>query len=348
MLTESMFEGEPRRQKALIAFADAGAVTAAVGVAWLVHKPFGDSCPLKPGGWTAIAVGLFGLVAIWILDRVPNGFLPDAPRPHGRIVCDYQGGLHHLGGCPDSKLFRPSGAFTADRCDGVSAECALRRNRARANAPFNEVLLRASGRDDPLVVAGANPIGCCGRDWVEPGSNPRFTVRRWDSHREAWNNLTNADNGATLYHDERWLQALEQAYGFEIVIAAIADGCASAACLLARTKNPFKPRLVALPFSDTCAPLASDPSAIPPLLEAISARASARGGCELRGIAAPPPWQRVDCFDEWMVGSPRSARCPTGAPLRREFPPAGSARHRKRPVGALRFRASRTFTTSTA
>ncbi len=54
---------------------------------------------------------------------------------------------------------------------------------------------------------------------------------------------------------------LKQAYGFKITVAGIRDGSElSAACLLARTKNPFNPRFVALPFSDTCPPLAADPA----------------------------------------------------------------------------------------
>jgi len=62
-----VIDGELQRQKALLAAADASALVAAVGLAWVTHKPFGDFCPLKPGQWTVIAAGAIGLVFIWIM-----------------------------------------------------------------------------------------------------------------------------------------------------------------------------------------------------------------------------------------------------------------------------------------
>jgi Acetyltransferase (GNAT) domain len=130
----------------------------------------------------------------------------------------------------------------------------------------------------------------------------QWILRPWTSGDETWNDLATADNGATLYHDPRWLRLLEEAYGFKIVIAAIAHGSQlAAACLLARAKNPFKPRLVALPFSDTCPPLATDPSALCGLADGLMRQAPSRGGCEVRGVALPDPWQVVNCFEDWAV-----------------------------------------------
>ncbi len=122
------------------------------------------------------------------------------------------------------------------------------------------------------------------------------------SGNQSWRNLATPANGATLYHDERWLRLLEQAYGFEITIAGIRDGTElGAACLLARTKNPFNRRSLALPFSDSCPPLATDPGLLPLLGEGLIGQTAPRGGYEIRGIALPAPWQVVDCFGEWSV-----------------------------------------------
>src|SRR5271170_6807097 len=79
---EPVFDGEMRRQKVLLAAADASAVIAAVGVAWLAHRPFGDFCPLKPGQWTVIAAGAIGLVSIWFMTARAVGLY--GPR-HSRV-----------------------------------------------------------------------------------------------------------------------------------------------------------------------------------------------------------------------------------------------------------------------
>jgi hypothetical protein len=137
---------------------------------------------------------------------------------------------------------------------------------------------------------------------VPSQQNEELVLLRWAGAQQSWRNLASAANGATLYHDERWLRLLERAYGFEITIAAIRDGAEiGAACLLARTKNPFKRRFVALPFSDTCPPLAADPGLIPLLADGLTVQAPPRGGYEIRGIALPAPWQVVDCFGEWTI-----------------------------------------------
>jgi len=129
-----------------------------------------------------------------------------------------------------------------------------------------------------------------------------LVLQKWSSGQESWRNLATAANGATLYHDERWLRLLQQAYGFEITIAAIRDGAElGAACLLAQTKNPFRRRFVGLPFSDTCSPLAADPGLLPLLADGLIGQTPPRGGYEIRGVALPAPWQVVDCFGEWRV-----------------------------------------------
>ena len=120
---------------------------------------------------------------------------------------------------------------------------------------------------------------------------------------QSWRNLATPANGATLYHDERWLRLLEQAYGFEITIAGIRDGTElGAACLLARTKNPFNRRSLALPFSDSCPPLATDPGLLALLAEGLIGQTAPRGGYEIRGIALPAPgrWWTVSENGAWI------------------------------------------------
>jgi Acetyltransferase (GNAT) domain len=130
----------------------------------------------------------------------------------------------------------------------------------------------------------------------------RLAITPWAESRAAWRSLAARSNGATLYHDDRWLRLLEKVYGFEIAVAGFTAGSGlSAACLLARTKNPLRPRLMALPFSDTCPPLAADPAMLPRLDEALTAQPMPRGGFEIRGAALAHPWRVVDCFQEWTV-----------------------------------------------
>ncbi|HKD69626.1 MAG TPA: GNAT family N-acetyltransferase [Candidatus Binataceae bacterium] len=130
----------------------------------------------------------------------------------------------------------------------------------------------------------------------------RFVVQSLASCRPSWKQLATRANGATLYHDERWLRLLEEVYGFKITVAGVYEGSSlEAACLLARTRNPFKPRFLALPFSDTCPPLAADPALMPLLGNALTMHPMPRAGCEIRGVALPEPWRVVDCFGEWTV-----------------------------------------------
>src|SRR5206468_2496485 len=57
--------------------------------------------------------------------------------------------------------------------------------------------------------------------------------------------------------------------------------------------KPLGGRWVALPFSDSCSPMASDEEARSLLLRALCADGQAY---ELRGVSAPAPWQTFDYF----------------------------------------------------
>ncbi len=157
------------------------------------------------------------------------------------------------------------------------------------------------------VLAARNTVPGTGRLLIEP----------WFERREAWNELASSDPGATLYHDERWLRLLNKAYGFELIMVSIAEGPTSgAACVLARTKNPFNRRLAALPFSDGCPPLAPNPSAVGPLFDGLLRARHDRGTYEIRGVDLPPPWKVVNCFSGWKLDLNQS----TGAIERRMAP----------------------------
>jgi hypothetical protein len=63
-----------------------------------------------------------------------------------------------------------------------------------------------------------------------------------------------------------------------------------AGCLLARSTNPFNRRMISLPFSDFCPPLASDQNTRDALLGEMAAAMRLSSGLEVRGVSAPYPW----------------------------------------------------------
>lgn len=113
-----------------------------------------------------------------------------------------------------------------------------------------------------------------------------------------------------LYHREPWLELLRRVFAFELWVATFESGAdLRAACVLAQSKSPFRPRLIALPFSDISPPLFVDRGAMLALLGGLSALRASGGGCEIRGLAAPDPWRVVNCFSHWTLDleRPRAA-----------------------------------------
>jgi len=135
-----------------------------------------------------------------------------------------------------------------------------------------------------------------------------FCVRPFAEARELWRDALANLPGASLYHGERWLEVLRRAYGLDLWVATVAEGPnVRAACVLARSKKPFSRRFVALPFSDFCGPLAADRAAIKRLLSGLASDPLTRGGCEIRGVPAPAPWQVADCFAAFSVDMARTS-----------------------------------------
>jgi hypothetical protein len=120
--------------------------------------------------------------------------------------------------------------------------------------------------------------------------------------RERWNEFTESSPCATLYHHAAWTEALRRAYGFHILAATLERAQRIVAgCLLAPSRIPFLPRVVGLPFSDSCAPLGTNTEAVHELLDALTQQPRLRGNLEIRGFQAPPPWRTIDCFRQWAL-----------------------------------------------
>ncbi|HEY2107179.1 MAG TPA: GNAT family N-acetyltransferase [Candidatus Binataceae bacterium] len=132
---------------------------------------------------------------------------------------------------------------------------------------------------------------------------PRLSIVPAPQCREVWESLTSRAPAVSLYHNPQWHRILELTYGINFVAAIIEDdGEPVAGCMLARSRNPFSRRLIALPFSDYCAPLSPRPGGTQLLMELLAAELGAHGqGCEMRGTAAPPPWKTVDTFVNWTL-----------------------------------------------
>ncbi len=130
-----------------------------------------------------------------------------------------------------------------------------------------------------------------------------FQIQPIAQARSRWRRLTDTVPGAALYHREAWLELLERCWGLRLWVATIGRGDrADAGCVLARARNPLAPRMIGLPFSDFCAPLAVDEGARDRLLDELAAQRPAER-LELRGVAAAPaPWQSVACFERWTIG----------------------------------------------
>jgi hypothetical protein len=132
------------------------------------------------------------------------------------------------------------------------------------------------------------------------GTQDEFVLAPLGAVREQWRRLMSSSDASTLYHGERWLEVLHRAYGFDFVLAGLrADGEIVAACLLARSAKPFRSRLIALPFSDLCPPVARDERSRRALMAALASRTGESNALEIRGIAADSPWQVLAGFDLW-------------------------------------------------
>jgi hypothetical protein len=137
-----------------------------------------------------------------------------------------------------------------------------------------------------------------------------MAIERWHAEfkplseaGQEWEQLLLDAPGALLYHSRKWIEILRRAYGLKPTVALAIDqaGNSGAGCIFASAGLPLRRRSVALPFSDSCPPIAVDKSAARELILALRNGALQRGGFELRGVAAAEPWQVVNHFVDWHL-----------------------------------------------
>jgi hypothetical protein len=128
-----------------------------------------------------------------------------------------------------------------------------------------------------------------------------FQIGPYRERSGVWNDLQNSDPAADLYHRDAWLSLLNRVFGLNLILATIERGSkVRAGCVLARSRNPFARKLVALPFSDDCSPLSLDKAAVPALLSSLRDQVK-HLDCEIRGLTGPERWETVDCFQHWRI-----------------------------------------------
>jgi hypothetical protein len=120
---------------------------------------------------------------------------------------------------------------------------------------------------------------------------------------EQWIKFAAQIPDATLYHRGPWVELLRAAYGINVQVATLEYGSEPVAGgLFARPARPFARRLISLPDSENCGPLARDEESRETFLRTLASHPRARGGFEIHGAAGPPaPWETVDTFAQWFV-----------------------------------------------
>ena len=119
---------------------------------------------------------------------------------------------------------------------------------------------------------------------------------------EQWLKFAEQSRGATPCHRRPWLDLL-RAHGINIQVATLEYGAAPVAgCLFAGPARPFARRLISLPDTECCGPLAKDDECRDAFLRTLASHPVARGGFQIRGPAGPPPpRETVDTFAQWTV-----------------------------------------------
>jgi len=136
---------------------------------------------------------------------------------------------------------------------------------------------------------------------IPDGGELRFAP--FADNGERWIEFAEQIPDTTLYHRGSWVELLRTAHRINIQIATLEYGGEPVAgCLFATAARPFARRLIALPDSERCGPLAKDEESRDAFLSALASHPGARGGFEIHGAAGPPaPWETVDTFAQWTV-----------------------------------------------
>jgi len=119
---------------------------------------------------------------------------------------------------------------------------------------------------------------------------------------ERWLSFASGLPGIELYHRRRWVELLRETHATDTQVATLEyDSEIAAGCLLARSPGLFGRRLISLPDTESCPPLAVDDRALEKFLALLSEHQLARQGVEIHGVQAPPPWQTVNLFADWKI-----------------------------------------------
>jgi CelD/BcsL family acetyltransferase involved in cellulose biosynthesis len=113
------------------------------------------------------------------------------------------------------------------------------------------------------------------------------TFARLDPADPRWLEYIASDPASMIYHHPAWIATIVRCYGFGATVAAMLDerGRVLAGIpLIDQRSLLLGRRLVGLPFSDFCPPLARDPGSLSALLAALAALGRAEGvrGVEIR------------------------------------------------------------------
>lgn len=108
-----------------------------------------------------------------------------------------------------------------------------------------------------------------------------------------WNDRIQQIPGATFFHSSQWAQVLAETYGYSLFYGVLRDDRDSVTGLLpvAEIRSPWTGRRgICLPFSDECAPLATDSQAMELMVQNMSSIGRSRGWdyLELRGATRLP------------------------------------------------------------
>jgi hypothetical protein len=159
-------------------------------------------------------------------------------------------------------------------------------NSLRIDLSFTRIVMQKDSELQPTQIA----------------ADVRLRFSSFAQSGDRWLGFADTVPGATLYHRRPWQELLHAAHGIDTQVATLeSNGEIIAGCLFARSSLLPRQRLISLPDSELCPPLARDDASRIALLEALAAHPEARKGFEIHGVAAPFPWQTVDFFALWTI-----------------------------------------------
>lgn len=149
---------------------------------------------------------------------------------------------------------------------------------------------------------------------ADPGAVPQITASL-SSSSEEWQHYVFSHPSATVYHLPAWSRILEKSFGYEPfhLIARNAGGVVCGVLPLLLVKSALTGRrLVSLPFSYRCGPLADSPEVLQALMEEACQLQKQTNSLylELKGLLLPPHvtadksengWEKTDQFSTYIL-----------------------------------------------